>query len=75
MFCADDDDDKPLVRDGFVAQEGEIRQEFDSILKKHAEDLENEKRKEAEASSELIRQLQVTLTDKGKKHYLAHKTK
>jgi len=50
---------KPVMRDGCEAQEGEILHEMEVIQKQHEQDLENEKRREAEASSEFIRQLQV----------------
>ena len=61
LFNYENSPGKTGVRDGFVAKEGEIRQEFDHYLKIHVEDLENQNKKEAEATSEFIRRLQVTI--------------
>jgi len=47
--------------DGKFVKSGEIRSELDSLMKKHIEDIENQRRKEADASSEFIKKLQVRI--------------
>lgn len=50
---------KQIVRDGTIAHEGEIFQEFDEELKRFREEEERNRLKEEAASLDLIRRLQV----------------